>query len=381
MSGRYNGLQAKVAAKNNLAAWIPCAGHSLNLVVKAAAGCCTAAVSLVLKRINTIRWSCRADASKTFVQGYPEIKNVLAEFADNPNEVPKVRSESNGLYMCLLETGIYSVFWNDILEKVNATSRKLQDPKLDLNAAVAMVVSLKRFVEVKRETITEYERLGATLSGTSDYVQTHQRPRNVRFGYGPASDAELTPQKFRVTSYMPVIDQFVVSLAHRLSAYEELCSRFGFLGKLESLSPVEIERSADNIVVVYKDDLEQCFGNELVQFVAFSNEFLKDANDNIGKEHFLYRLIIDKRVKCSFPNVEIALRMCLILMVTNCSGERSFSKLKYIKNRLRTTMANERVTHLSLLSIEYDILRETDFDDLITDLLNAKVEKCLVCRQ
>ena len=163
-------------------------------------------------------------------------------------------------------------------------------------------------------------------------MQTRQRPRNVRFDYGPASDAELTPsQKFRVTSYIPVIDQCVVSLAHRLSAYEELCSRFGFLGKLGSLSPVEIERSADNLVIVYKDDLEQCFGNELVQSVAFTNEFLKDADDNIGKEHFLYKLIIDipKRVKCSFPNVEIALRMYLILMVTNCSGERSFSKLKY----------------------------------------------------
>ena len=59
-------------------------------------------------------------------------------------------------------------------------------------------------------------------SGTSDYVQNRQRPRNVRFDYGPASDAELTPsQKFRVASYIPVIDQFVVSLAHRLSAFEE----------------------------------------------------------------------------------------------------------------------------------------------------------------
>ena len=159
-----------------------------------------------------------------------------------------------------------------------------------------MVLSLKRFVEAKRETFTEYERHGATLSGTSDYVQTRQRPRNVRFDYHnrPASDAELAPsQKFRVTSYIPVIDQFVVALAHRLSAYEELCSRFGFLGKLESLSPVEFESSADNLAIVYKDDLEQCFGNELVQFVAFSNEFLKDVDDNIGKEHFLYKLIID----------------------------------------------------------------------------------------
>ena len=118
---------------------------------------------------------------------------------------------------------------------------------------------------------------------------------------------------------------------------------------------------------------EQCFGNELVQFVAFSNEFLKDADDNIGKEHFLYKLIIDKRVKCSFPNVEIA----LILMVTNCSGERSFSKLKYIKNMLR--MTKERVTNLSLMSIEYDILRETDLTISSLTLLNAKVEKCLVC--
>ena len=65
--------------------------------------------------------------------------------------------------MCLLETGIYSVFWNDILERVNATSRKLQDPKLDLNAAVAMVVSLKTFVEAKGVTFMDYERQGATL--------------------------------------------------------------------------------------------------------------------------------------------------------------------------------------------------------------------------
>ena len=65
----------------------------------------------------------------------------------------------------------------------------------------------------------------------------------------------------------------------------------------------------------------------------------------------------------------------LIVMVTNCSGEHSFSKLKYIKNRLRTTMTNERVTHLSLMSIEYDILCETDFDDLITDFAQRKCRK------
>ena len=36
------------------------------------------------------------------------------------------------------------------------------------------------------------------------------------------------------------------------------------------------------------------------------------------------------RVQDTFPNVAIALRMYLVLMVTNCSAERSFSKLKQV---------------------------------------------------
>ena len=35
---------------------------------------------------------------------------------------------------------------------------------------------------------------------------------------------------------------------------------------------------------------------------------------------------MDKRIKCSFPNVEIAQWTNIILMVNNCSGKRSYSK-------------------------------------------------------
>ena len=67
---------------------------------------------------------------------------------------------------------------------------------------------------------------------------------------------------------------------------------------------------------------------------------------------------MNKKVADTFPNVETTLRMYLVLMVTNCSGERSFSKLKFIKNRLRTTMSHDRLSHLVLMSIEYDIPRK-----------------------
>ena len=68
-------------------------------------------------------------------------------------------------------------------------------------------------------------------------------------------------------------------LSHRPSAYEELRSKFCFLGKVDILSPDEIERLAKKLVTLYQDDIEQCFSNERLQFVDYSNEFLDCAED------------------------------------------------------------------------------------------------------
>ena len=62
-------------------------------------------------------------------------------------------------------------------------------------------------------------------------------------------------------------------------------------------------------------------------------------------------------------------------MITNCSGERSFSKLKFIKNRLRTSMTQERLCHLTLMSIESDILDELDLSDIVDDFACRKSRK------
>ena len=103
----------------------------------------------VPKRVTTTRWSCKADATKALRRGY--FKDALLTIAEDKNEMAKVRSEANGLFerMCQLETGIYAVFWDEILNRANATSHVLQDPKLDLNTAVAAIKSLKSFVEQK----------------------------------------------------------------------------------------------------------------------------------------------------------------------------------------------------------------------------------------
>ena len=66
-----------------------------------------------------------------------------------------------------------------------------------------------------------------------------------------------------------------------------------------------------------------------------------------------------------FPNMAIAMKIFLSIMVTNACDERSFSKMKLIKNELRNSMAQSRLNHLSLMSIEHEILQNINFDDLI----------------
>ena len=99
-----------------------------------------------------------------------------------------------------------------------------------------------------------------------------------------------------------------------MNAYEKICSLFGFLRKLESMDGDEIEAAAAKLVSEYKNDLGQTLGVELVQFAAFLAHFLEYEDDEkiknkVGREHLLYKLLMEKKVADTFPNVEIMLRI------------------------------------------------------------------------
>lgn len=73
-----------------------------------------------------------------------------------------------------------------------------------------------------------------------------------------------------------------------------------------------------------------------------------------------------------FPNIYTAYRLLLPIPIANCETERSFSVLKRIKNMYRSTMTDERLSSLSRLSIERDLLRSLDFNDIISEFAEVK---------
>ena len=54
---QYNGMQQKILEINKYAVYIPCAGHSLNLVGRAAVDCCLGAVNFFRNRSITLHTS------------------------------------------------------------------------------------------------------------------------------------------------------------------------------------------------------------------------------------------------------------------------------------------------------------------------------------
>jgi hypothetical protein len=59
----------------------------------------------------------------------------------------------------------------------------------------------------------------------------------------------------------------------------------------------------------------------------------------------------------SYPNISIAYQILFTVPVTVASAERSFSKLKLMKNYLRSTMSQDRLNGLATLCIEKKIIK------------------------
>ena len=103
---------------------------------------------------------------------------------------------------------------------------------------------------------------------------------------------------------------------------------------------------------------------------------------NFGKEPLapfdLLNKISEMKLGELFRNIVIALRIFASIPVTVASSERSFSKLKLIKNFLRSTMGQERTSDLAILSIECLLAKNIDFHDVIEKFAKQKTRKIIL---
>ena len=166
-----------------------------------------------------------------------------------------------------------------------------------------------------------------------------------------------------------IVDKLVSSLHERGKVYADVSSKFEFLIDRKLLF-CELDTHCKNLIANYPEDLDSELSAELQQLHVYLDNKL--GAEKIIYHSDMYDIIMKDNIKTVFPNVEIALRIFLTLVITNCTTERSFSQLKRIKNPKRSTMNQDRLDSLALLCIESDVLRRISFEEIIENFSRKK---------
>ena len=132
------------------------------------------------------------------------------------------------------------------------------------------------------------------------------------------------------------MDALESNLAQRASVYSDAAKKFSFLTKLDATEE-EIREGVSALCQTYPEDVDMNLVGGLKRF----HQYVRHSQSHGSHEHGslthqdLYQVIFNDHVQSAFPNVEAILRMFFSMMIANCSGERTFSQLKRIKNEIQ----------------------------------------------
>ncbi|XP_066950844.1 uncharacterized protein [Macrobrachium rosenbergii] len=175
-------------------------------------------------------------------------------------------------------------------------------------------------------------------------------------------------KRLEATFFNVVVDTAIESLTDRFKTLGEVRDRFGVLPNFQKLDDQALNNQCDNLCMTLSTGNESDIdGKELA--VEVNNLPRLSSDDMTALE--LLTFIHKKHLEELYPNLWVALRIACTLSVTVASAERSFSKLKLIKTYLRSSMGQDRLSGLAIISINHEVSNE----DITDDFANKKARK------
>lgn len=406
MEGKHKGVQKRIRDLNSLAVYIPCTNHTLNLSLNDIASAsgeisgffsmvqqffvffssstnrwdiltqhCVLPTDLTPKALSTTRWSARFNAVKPLRRNLKKIVTALDEIGKRESFKDNIRHEACSLADKVDFKFICSVcIWYDILEKFDRVSKILQGIEMNIGSALLLLRDLNEFLATYKSTGYEKAMQEALLVADEMDIPTTFETRKR----GRPIQSLTAEEHFKENFFHFLVDTAKDSIAERFEAFSAHSETFSFLYDTElieerydsgALKPfcLNLEKALTN------DGQSDIDGNELYNELRIVGKILKE--NSIKNIIDVINLISKKQLETVLPNTMIAYRILLTIPVSVASGERSFSKLKLIKNYLRNRMGQDRLSNLAIISIEKELSKMLDYNDVITDFANLKSRK------
>lgn len=256
-----------------------------------------------VKNLSATRWSARDDACHSLFKNCDNIMDALYKISNNKNEKPSTKCEAIGLLKKLkrFETAFMTVFWTDILERLNKTNKKLQSVNIDLITVVDLYQSLIHYVESLRneDSFKILEDIAKSKFGINDYNDLNNRKKKRKLHIDENKDNEVVfsaRDNLIINTYYVILDKLSFELNKRKSAYDELVKKFFFILKLHDFTPVKVKENAEVLQKAYPNDLAPSFINECVQFQGY----MKNIKEKLTTIQML-QLKRENDLTCVYP--------------------------------------------------------------------------------
>ena len=311
-----------------------------------------------------------------------DVYEALIEISEDGNSEIKVTAESLGNTILDFKFICSLLVWFDILEKINIASKYLQGQSVNLSAGIEILEKTNLYLNDMRtdEKFSEYintaETIGLELDIPSQFPhQSSLRSRRRKRIYtDECPETILDPkQSFRINFYYKILDQAISSISEIFEQLQNHNNLFFFLHNISEASKLpNLKILCKNLELALSyNGSKDVNGDELYQELLILSPIIKSENSSLDVLNYIFSANLDQ----IFPNSVISIKILNTLPITVASGERSFSKLKLIKNYLRTTMTQDRLVGLSILSIEKELVETLEYDDLIEEFAKLKARK------
>ncbi|GAA6083151.1 zinc finger MYM-type protein 1-like [Tachysurus ichikawai] len=341
---------------------------------------------ILLKHVKTTltswsetRWESRIDSIQAVRYQAGQVREALLEVREtNQDPVVKVEAQSLAEEIGSYRFSICTVIWYDILNKIQNVSKQMQSPSMQLDVAVDMLKKTRDSLDGYRNT--GFSSAQATAKEMCEEMnveavikQKRLRTTKRHFGYeAPDESIGDALKKLETSFFNVVVDTALSSLDTRSQTLGEVNDKFGVLLNFPNMSKEELLEHCKTLSTALSHNGQPDIDcRELVLEIQNFPHLPSKNMTNIELLTFLH----EKKLMEIYPNMWVALRISATLPVRVAAAERSFSKLKLIKNYLRSRMAQERLSGLSVISINHVVSQQLSYDDIIDDFAARKARR------
>lgn len=289
----------------------------------------------------------------------------------------------------------------NIFKHTSPLSIYLQSPSLDFITALTMVDNCARKLsELRNELhldilLAEAKKFSLENELEEVWFPEKRVQRRKKMAGEKINDEIVTNAKdnFKIQVYFTVLDQICTSITSRFEGSREILSDLSLLSVDRLIATNKgCPIPEDNFVYLDKwipnlqiDQLKLEYSTFAYNFLKFksniaieklhekvmiseSDEDTSVDSDEVNSEETKTKMTVLNVLKLlntfnlisAFPNMYMAYKFLCTIPATSVSSERTFSKLKLIKTRIRSTMVQKRLDSLMLLSCEKDIIINID---------------------